>query len=147
MNHRLPRQSVEIPLFRYFTVVGGALLTFLFVASAYLPDSRVDEGSKAVTKPAILIKSSRKWPERIVFDTTVPTTQAVVAAEAPTVASPVRASPMDSMAQLAATPLPKPAALPLVARKKRVNVARRVSRPRFAYFQQQGFPNLFGSWR
>ena len=146
MKHRLPRQSVEIPLFRYFIMVGGFLLTLLFVAGAYLPNSRVDEGSKAVTKPAILIESSRKWPERIVFDTTVPTTLAVVPTEVPTVASSVRASPLDSMAQLEGPTARKEVGPARAAKGKRVKIARRVSQPRLAYFQQRGFPNYFGSW-
>ena len=143
MKHRPSPQSVKEPLFRYITFVGGVLLSLLFVASAYLSDSPVDDGSKVVARPTILIESSRRWPERIVFDTNVPTTVAAVPAEEPTIASSVHASPLDSMAQLAAPPpLKQPA--PLVAKKKRVKIARQVSQPRFAYFQQPR--NSFGSW-
>ena len=147
MKHRLPRQSVQIPLFRYFTFVGGFLLSILFIVNAFLPASRVDGGSNPTSKPTILIESSRKWPERIVYDTNLPTTLAVVPPEGPAVVSSVRASPLDSMAQLAAPTPPKPAVAPQVARKKRVKIARLVSQPRFAYLQQQRRPpNFFAPW-
>jgi hypothetical protein len=120
---------VQIPLFRYFIYVGGFLLSSLLVANAYLPESRTDEGSKAITKPTIAIESSRKWPERIVFDTNVPTTLALVPAEEPTVPSSVHASPLDSMAQLAAAPPPEQAAVAPAAKKKRGKIARRISHP------------------
>ncbi len=65
-----------MPLARYFVFVGGVLLALLFVVDAVLPQlpaadaNRTDTG---VDKPIIRIHSDRKWPERVVFDTSIPT--------------------------------------------------------------------------
>jgi hypothetical protein len=65
-----------MPLARYFVYVGGVLLALLFVVDAVLPQlpaadaNRTDTG---VDKPIIRIHSDRKWPERVVFDTSIPT--------------------------------------------------------------------------
>ena len=61
-----------IPLARYFSWVGGALLALLFILDAFLPKPPVAERAEAHL-PVIRIQSDRKWPERIVFDTRVPT--------------------------------------------------------------------------
>lgn len=61
-----------MPLARYFFYVGGVLLALLFVLDAYLPKPPVAERANA-NLPVIRIHSERKWPERIVFDTRLPT--------------------------------------------------------------------------
>jgi hypothetical protein len=61
-----------MPLARYFFYVGGVLLALLFVLDAYLPKAPVAERANA-NVPVIRIHSERKWPERIVFDTGLPT--------------------------------------------------------------------------
>jgi hypothetical protein len=61
-----------MPLARYFFYVGGVLLALLFVLDAYLPKAPVAERANA-NLPVIRIHSERKWPERIVFDTSPPT--------------------------------------------------------------------------
>ena len=60
-----------MPLARYFLYVGGVLLTLLFILDAYLPKFPVMETQANL--PVIRIHSDRKWPERIVFDTSLPT--------------------------------------------------------------------------
>jgi hypothetical protein len=67
-----------MPLARYFLYVGGVLLTLVFIMDACLTGLPVSE-SAHVNSPIIRIHSDRKWPERIVFDTTLPT---IVAAQA-----------------------------------------------------------------
>jgi hypothetical protein len=67
-----------MPLARYFLYVGGVLLTLVFILDACLTGLPVSE-SAHVNSPIIRIHSDRKWPERIVFDTTLPT---IVAAQA-----------------------------------------------------------------
>ena len=63
-----------MPLLRYFVFIGGVLLALLFASDAYLPKVAVAEGPETgVDKSIIRIHSDRKWPERIVFDTTPPT--------------------------------------------------------------------------
>ena len=59
-----------MPLARYFLFVGGVLLTLVFILDACLTKLPVME-SAHVNSPIIRIRSDRKWPERIVFDTMI----------------------------------------------------------------------------
>ena len=143
MKHRLSPQSLRVPLFGYFAVVGGFLLSMLFIANVFLPATMVDGGGGTrQSKPKILIDSSKKWPERIVYDTSLPTTLAVV----PVAQEAIRSSPLDSMAQMSAPTAPKQPTHIQVVREKPVKIAKRISRQKFASFQQQRAPNLFASW-
>ena len=61
-----------MPLARYFLYVGGALLAVLFISDPYLPKLQVADWGNS--RPAIIhIHSDQKWPERIVYDTSLPT--------------------------------------------------------------------------
>src|SRR5260370_42616191 len=63
-----------MPVVRCFMYVGGALLALLFISGVFLPKSPVvDRTDSAADLPAIRIHSDRKWPERVVFDTSTPT--------------------------------------------------------------------------
>jgi hypothetical protein len=65
-----------VPLMRYFLFVGGVLLALLFVSDAYAPKWLVMSraGTTATTEnPTLRIRSDRKWPESVVFDTSLPT--------------------------------------------------------------------------
>ena len=65
-----------MPLARYFLFVGGVLLALLFVVDAVLPTLPVadaDRTNMGVDKSVIRIHSDRKWPERVLFDTSLPT--------------------------------------------------------------------------
>jgi hypothetical protein len=64
-----------MPLVRYFVFVGGALLALLFVADVYAPKSAAVTATETANtdNPTLRIRSDRKWPERIVFDTSIPT--------------------------------------------------------------------------
>jgi hypothetical protein len=86
-----------MPVARYFLYVGGVLLALLFVFNATqpkLPVAAQTEVAAAVDMPVVRIQSDRKWPEKIVFDTNVPTI----------VPAPV--------VQAAAAPAPAPVATP-----------------------------------
>jgi hypothetical protein len=61
-----------MPLARYFLYVGGVLLTLVFILDACLTKLPVMERAH-VNSPIIRIHSERKWPERIVFDSILPT--------------------------------------------------------------------------
>ena len=61
-----------MPLARYFFFVGGVLLALLFILDACFP-KLPDAAKTEVYLPAIHIHSDRKWPERIVYDTSFPT--------------------------------------------------------------------------
>jgi hypothetical protein len=88
-----------MPILRYFVFVGGALLALLFVCDAVLPQiplpSTLHSGSDV---PMVRIRSERKWPERIVMDTSVPVTSAT------TVATVDTAQPRVTVADVPAQP-------------------------------------------
>ena len=68
-KHRQGEQ--HIPLAKYCLYVGGVLLALLLVLNAYLPKLPIADMAHA-NLPDIHIHSDRKWPERIVFDTSRP---------------------------------------------------------------------------
>ncbi len=72
-----------MPVLRYFLFVGGALLALLLVANALLPEvPATDSVASTADPPVIRINSDRKWPERVVFDTSQPTIAPVTVAKA-----------------------------------------------------------------
>jgi hypothetical protein len=96
-----------MPLARYFLAVGAVLLALLFVIDAYLPKSSPVQRTTATADLSIIrIRSDQKWPERVVFDTALPTIapprMIAVAVPAPTNAAEVPAKPAarEAFAQL-----------------------------------------------
>jgi hypothetical protein len=72
-----------MPVARYFLVVGGVLLALLFVLDAVVPKAPVAASTEAsADKSVIRIHSDRKWPERVVFDTSLPTIVPLTTAKA-----------------------------------------------------------------
>jgi len=72
-----------MPVLRYFLFVGGALLALLLVINALLPEvPATDSVASSADPPVIRIHSDRKWPERVVFDTSQPTIAPVTVAKA-----------------------------------------------------------------
>jgi hypothetical protein len=61
-----------MPLARYFLWVGAVLLALLFVADLFLPELPPVESADS-RLPAIHIQSIQKWPDRVVYDTSIPT--------------------------------------------------------------------------
>ena len=94
-----------MPLARYFAYVGGVLLAMLIIADFSLPKLPL-RGATDPHLPLILISSDRKWPERVVFDTSVqmniPARPASVegANPAPAVAADGSAKAREAFAQL-----------------------------------------------
>jgi hypothetical protein len=102
-----------MPLLRYFMYVGGALLTLLLVANAVLPQQPLPETlTSGSDLPTVRIRSERKLPEKVVFDTSVPVT-----ATAPTAKSIV------ALAPVAAAPVAMPPAIAEMSAKARVREA------------------------
>src|SRR6266481_6018422 len=64
-----------MPVVRYFLLVGGVLLALLFLLNEVLPQLPVAErvAESGSNKSVIRINSDRKGPERVVFDTNMPT--------------------------------------------------------------------------
>lgn len=83
-----------MPVARYFLYVGGVLLALLFFFDATQPKLPVVERTNVATtdtSPVLRIQSDRKWPEKVVYDTSLPTivpTPVVQAAVAVPVAQP-----------------------------------------------------------
>ena len=71
-----PERVVAMPIGRYLLSVGTALLAALFLADACFPNPQPDalrRSGRNVDKSTIRITSTQKWPERIDFDTRLPT--------------------------------------------------------------------------
>jgi hypothetical protein len=61
-----------MPLARYFLFVGGVLLALLLISGWVLPKFPMTEtADMSADKSFLRISSDRKWPERVVFDTSV----------------------------------------------------------------------------
>jgi hypothetical protein len=59
---------------KYFVFVGSMLLTLVFVADWFLPNPPIPFPDRSqIETLTIRIASARKWPEKIVFDTSEPT--------------------------------------------------------------------------
>ena len=61
-----------MPIARYFIVVGSALVVLLLIAGWSLPEppASFPDRPEIIERAAIRIRSERKWPEKIVMDTT-----------------------------------------------------------------------------
>jgi hypothetical protein len=72
-----------MPLLRYFVFVGGTLLALLFISDAMLPKQPLPSFLNVASsdQPFVRIHSERKWPERIVFNTSMPTVKPAMMAE------------------------------------------------------------------
>ena len=150
-----------MPIARYFLFVGGVLLALLFISDAVLPQLPVADRANA-DLPVIRIHSDRKWPERVVFDTSIPNLAPVQTAKAD-VPAPVTAADVsgkarvrEAFAQLQPSdakqvesnnlkkPEPKPQRKRKIA-KSRVapQVVQIAQQPRFGFFANSGWNN---SW-
>jgi len=145
-----------MPVVRYFLFVGGVLLALLFVSDAYLPKLPAAESANA-NRPVIRIHTDRKWPERVVFDTSHPTIVAAptvanaAAVPAPATVAQAPANPRlrDAFAQLRPSDtrqlpppeLKKPGPKP----QRKRNVAARRAAPHVMLLAQQPQFGLFGN--
>ncbi len=119
-----------MPLLRYFAVAGGALLLVLLVAGAWLPQAPGEDGIvSSAEHPAIRIRSERKAPEAVVFDTgqqTVPLAKTEATAPVPVKVTEPQPPAAETLAQSAE---PKPVATPPAKKPESgVRVKRRMAR-------------------
>jgi hypothetical protein len=120
-----------VPIGRYIAFVGSLLPAIVLIADWYLPMAPTQSVTSRETEPIIRIKSDRKWPERIVFDTSAPI---IVPQTAPVVAdAPVTNPPREAFALLNA-PVPEVSVTPLPVRTKR-KVARRAPHSRWTAYR------------
>ena len=106
----------KMPIGRYIALVGSLLVAMLFIANWFLPmEPTLSATSEQADKQIIRIKSDRKWPERIVFDTSAPT---IVPQKPPAVAdAPVTNPPREAFA-LAPVPEVSVTRLPVKTKRK-----------------------------
>jgi hypothetical protein len=128
-----------VPIARYFIFVGGTLAALLFIAGWCMPTPpAMFDDQLAIDRTIIRIRSARKWPEKVVLDTSQPTITPP-AVEEPPAAQSVRLPPdepgdesnLEAMAQL--KPYRQPAAVdhPTLQIKRgvaRTSRSRRVAR-------------------
>lgn len=150
-----------MPVARYFMFVGGTLLALLFLIDAFVPSQAVvaNHAAPSIDRNVVRIHSDQKLPERVVYDTSLPTIVPpaskvrVAAAPQPPVASDVttaQARVRDTFAQfipaaqVAAADVKKPD--PQVQRKRKVarNVAKSRANPPIRLAQQQSHFGFFG---
>ena len=64
-----------MPVVRYFVFVGGVLLALLLAMIAFAPQqvAVAENSAPAVDKTVVRIRSDQKLPERVVYDTSLPT--------------------------------------------------------------------------
>jgi hypothetical protein len=143
-----------MPLVRYFLYVGAVLLALIFVAGKAFPTPPADAVASAAVAasdtPMIRIRTDRKWPERVEFDTNTPVTvpapvQTAGADPAAARAQSANAQPnvtvRDAFAQLTPPDTKKADAKPAPKRKI---AKRRVSPPPMQVAQRPQF-GLFGN--
>jgi hypothetical protein len=141
-----------MPVTRYFLFVGGILLAFLLAIDALFPQQAVvaSQAAPSIDKTVVRIRSDQKPPERVVYDTSLPTivppavtaqatAPAVAAAAAPAAAiAPV--SVRETFAQMA----PPEAKKPEPQRKRKV-VRSRPPQPQVRVAQQSHYGFFGGS--
>ena len=127
-----------MPVLRYFTFVGGALLALLVVVSSFLPEPETITRPDAA-RPVIRIASDRVVPPRVDIDTRVQI--AVVPASVPEILQQAPARVAEG--QLSA-PLPTPV-LPARIERKKTRIAKRPDRQRMAA-NPQGFQAFHSTW-
>jgi hypothetical protein len=83
-----------MPVARYFLFVGGVLLALLVAIDAFVPQQAVvaSQSAPSVDKTVVRIRSDQKPPERVVYDTSLPTIVPPPTMTAQAVAPPVRAA-------------------------------------------------------
>jgi hypothetical protein len=139
-----------MPVARYFLFVGGALLALLFLVDAYVPSQAVvaSHAAPSIDRNVVRIRSDHKPPERVVYDTSLPTIVPpaskvqVAAAPQPPVAIDVTAQTRvrDTFAQFVPAEVKKPE--PQAPRKRKA--ARNHANPPIRVAQQQHF-GFFGN--
>jgi hypothetical protein len=135
-----------MPVARYFLFVGGALLALLLAIGALFPQQAVvaSQAPSSVDKTVVRIRSDQKLPERVVYDTSLPTivpppavtaqvTAPVVAPSAPAAASAdatAQARVRETFAQFVPAEAKKPE--PQVQRKRKIAKSRPAPPMQFA---------------
>src|SRR6478609_11188233 len=134
-----------MPLFRYFTVAGGALLALLFVVSGFFPETETVD--RSVARPVIRIASDRVGPPRVEIDTRSPA--AAIPASVPDIVQ----APAQVAEARPGSSAPTPAAAIKIDRKtvaikleRKTKAAKRPDRQRMAANPQGSQPFRLAWW-
>jgi hypothetical protein len=149
-----------MPVARYFLFVGGVLIALLLAIDALVPQQAIvaSQAAPSVNKTVLRIRSDQKLPERVVYDTSLPTivppptmtAQAVAPARTVAPASTLadataEARVRETFAQLVPAEAKKPE--PQVQRKRKVAKSRpapmQIAQPQMRVAQQSHF-GFFG---
>ena len=144
-----------MPVARYFLFVSGTLLALLFALDAFAPQQTVVAGNAApsISKTVVRIRSDQKLPERVVYDTSLPTvvppaaaTQIAAAPAAPAADVGAQAQVRDTFAQFVPAEAKKLEKQPesQAPRKRKIAKIRRAQPMRVAQQPHFGF-GFFGS--
>jgi hypothetical protein len=144
-----------MPVARYFLYVGGVLLALMFAIDAFMPQdvAVASHSAPGLDKTTVRIHSVQKLPERVVYDTSLPTivppaAKTVIAAAAP----PVRTADTSAQSRVRETfaqfvPPETKKLEPVPVRKKR-RIARvhayPPANPPMRFAQQQPHFGFFG---
>ena len=127
-----------MPVLRYFTFVGGALLALLIGVSFFIPEPETITRPDSA-RPVIRIASDRVGPPRVDIDTRVQI--AVVPASVPEILPQAPAR----VAQVQLNAPPRTPVLPARIQRKKTRIAKRPDRQRMAA-NPQGFPAFRFTW-
>jgi hypothetical protein len=151
-----------MPVARYFLFVGGVLLALLLAIDALVPQQAVvaSQAAPTVDKTVVRIRSDQKLPERVVYDTSLPTIVPPPSMTAQVVAPPsvpaladaaAKARVRETFAQLVPAEAKKPE--PQVQRKRKIARSRpvppmQIAQPPQVRVAQQSHFGFFGgpSW-
>src|SRR3954454_23033507 len=142
-----------MPVARYFLFVGGVLLALLFLVDAYVPSQALvaSHAAPSIDRNVVRIRSDAKLPERVVYDTSLPTivppvskVQAAAAPQPPVAADVIaEARVRDTFAQYVPAEAKKPG--PQAPRKRKVAKSHANPPIRVAQQQQQQHFGFFGN--
>jgi len=140
-----------MPVARYFLFVSGTLLALLFALDAFAPQQTVVAGNApSINKTVVRIRSDQKLPERVVYDTSLPTIVSQAAATqiaaAPAADVGAQAQVRDTFAQFVPAEAKKleKQPEPQAPRKRKIAKIRPAQPMRVAQQQHFGF-GFFGS--
>jgi hypothetical protein len=139
-----------MPVARYFLFVGGVLLALLFALDAFAPQqvAVASNAAPSMDKTVVRIRSDQKPPERVVYDTSLPTivppaakTQIAAVPPAPVADASAQARVRDTFAQFVPAEAKKleKQIEPQAPRKRKIARSRPAQPLRFAQQQHFGF--------
>ena len=141
-----------MPVARYFLFVGGILLALILAIDAFFPQQAVvaSQAAPSVDKTVVRIRSDQKPPERVVYDTSLPTiVPPVVTAQARAIAPAAVAEVVapanvrDTFAQFVPSEAKKPT--PPVKRKIAKSRPMQIGQPQVRVAQQSHYGFFGGS--